>query len=86
MQRKNLLSSMYPRIPLLIGRKWCRRCRSSIKYGKNAVLNCLIIMRIADIFDDGDDMGEIGENVWVDGDGGYGWGSGILRQYEELTA
>lgn len=43
-------------------------------------------MRIADIFDDGDDMDEIGENVWVDGDGGYGWGSGILGQYEELTA
>lgn len=29
-------------------------------------------MRIADIFDDGDDMDEIGENVWVDGDGSVG--------------
>ena len=29
-------------------------------------------MRIADIFDDGDDMDEIGENVWVNGDGSGG--------------
>ena len=33
-------------------------------YGKNANLNCLIIMKIADIFDDGDDM----RNGRVDGD------------------